>query len=270
MKKFFGILLAFVLLCGFLAVPARADVIFEPMDDFYEAHREDCVYHCRSYTANGPNGSVKVYKSPVIDQVQAELDNGQTVYISWVYTGSDGIAWGYWEEWELQKSGWIPMDYLVLIYDQISFSEEFAHRLVEEQGTLSEQYAGETVYFYEYPGSDNGWTMEISPDWLPDYYTTYVDDNGNTWGRVGYFYGHRDIWIALDNPYADYTELYPDATEPVTEASSETAEPTETTAPVEEIRPESPVNMVVLVAAVAAVVAVTIVLLVVLKRKKEE
>lgn len=49
------------LLCGLLTVcllsaAALADVIWEPDDDFYRQHSEDCEYLGRSYYVNGPEG----------------------------------------------------------------------------------------------------------------------------------------------------------------------------------------------------------------------
>ena len=123
-----------VLMAVCCIVSASADVIFEPNDSFYEAHREDCVRNERNYTAAGPNGDVTVYESPESDKVIATFANGETLYISYIYTDPDGIQWGYYENWETGVAGWVPMEYLELIYDGISFEEEFGHLFAEEEG----------------------------------------------------------------------------------------------------------------------------------------
>ena len=76
-----------VVVCWILCVmPVKADVIWEPMDDFYEEHREECRYVNRNFTANGPDGEVIVYKSPENPTVVDTWENGFSAYISFVYT----------------------------------------------------------------------------------------------------------------------------------------------------------------------------------------
>ena len=262
MKKLFSLICVAVLLMGCI-VSVSADVIFEPMDSFYESHRDDCQRHERSYTAFGPNGDVTVYESPESDEVKATYANGEVLYISYIYTDPDGIQWGYYENWETGVSGWVPMDYLELIYDGISFEEEFGHLFSEEEGTLAAEHQGKLVKFWKYPGSTEYLEWAVEGENMPAYQTVYTDSNGVRWGREGYYMGLRGYWINLDAPDADFV--------PTESAVPEETKPQEQTDPVEEIKPAQPEGLrtatLLIVIAVVAVVAVTAVVLVLLKRK---
>lgn len=267
MKKLISLICVLVLAVMLVPVGARADIIYEPWDDpFYEEHREECEYVSRTYTANGPNGDVTVYESPESDWKEKVIANGEKLWISYTYEAADGVLWGCCEFWDEDIIGWVPMDYLVVVYDGISFDEEYGDQFVNEDGQLDTRYRGQTIYFWTYPGCrESSWyTLPADADWMPEYRVLYTDADGRTWGKLTYFMGHRDSWICLDDPTADFDTLYPEGipeTEPV---------PTETQAePVKEIVPMGDRSMKLpAIAAVAAVVAVTAVLLILLKRKK--
>jgi len=265
MEKVVSIIIV-LLLAVCCAVNAGADVIFEPQDYFYESHRDQCEYHDRSYTANGPNGDVKVYESPESDSVRATVENGEEIYVSYLYQDANGNIWGCTENWSTDISGWVPMEYLELIYDERSFEEDHGESFLIEEGSLSADYAGQTVHFWEYPGSTKAHQAAVDGDYMPQYQAVYVDANGDRWGRVGYYRGMRG-WINLDDPTADYDTLYPEATEAPTQPPENIS-----TEPLQEIVPQAPEGkhtvVILTAAAVAAIVAVTAVLLVFLKRKK--
>lgn len=262
MKKLFCLCLAALLLLANLPT-VRADVIFEPMDDdFYEEHRDECEYHDRSYTANGPNGDVTVYESPISDRVIKTVDNGESLWVSYIYEDENGILWGCTGDWS-EESGWVPMPYLALIYDHISFAEEYGHSFLEEAGELDESWQGKEIYFWEYPGSSDPYSMELQEDYMPGYDRVYVDGNGDRWGRLTYYFGIRDCWINLDAPDADFATLYPDGvegpTQPVQSKPSKHAD---------EIKPQPTFDTTLVVICVAAVVVVSALLLILLKRKR--
>ena len=63
--------------------------------------------------------------------------------------------------------------------------------------------AGDTIIFYDYPGSERKvfdvslgafGSDKITVD------TTYTDGEGRRWGFIGYWYGYRNLWISLDDP----------------------------------------------------------------------
>lgn len=266
MKKILVLCCVCLLMLSVLPVGVRADVIFEPWDDtFYEEHREECEYHSRSYTANGPNGDVTVYENPESARKEATIKNGNTLWIAYLYEDADGIRWGYCDDWERDVGGWVPMDYLKLIYDGISFEEDFGHLFVEEEGMLGGEYAGATVYFLKYPGSGDYIDItlgENGEDYRPEYSVVYEDAQGTRWGRCGYYKGIKGYWLNLSDP----TGVPAAQSVPVTDESEE---PTVPAVPVDEIKPaENPAVKLMVVGAVAATVVVTALLLFLMKKKK--
>lgn len=254
-KRLFTILLTLCMMVLLLPV-ASADVIFEPEDAFYESHREDCDYVSRSFTANGPDGRVIVYHSPENAARVTTMENGEVCWISFVYTAPDGLRWGYLEE----PSGWIPMDYLVVVYDYISFAEEFGDRIVSGQGNLHD-YTGCEVFFWSYPGSESCTAVEIDGDYAPEYGPIFVDDGGRTWGCCGYYFGHRNFWICLDDPTADYDTLY-------AELPPQQVTHPNVTAPAGDITPNGGSGILFATIAVIAVVAATALILRSMKKKQ--
>lgn len=72
MKRKGWILPLAVLMALTLAMPAFADVMWEPYgNNFYEAHRDECQYENRTYLANGPEGYLTLRESL---QSSAEVD----------------------------------------------------------------------------------------------------------------------------------------------------------------------------------------------------
>lgn len=268
MKKFMTMLLVLALLvASALPMAARADVIFEPRDSFYERHREECTYINRNFRSNGVR-TVTVYESPESDKVEAFYRTGDRIYISYTYEDSYGNLWGCCENWDSEISGWVPMAYLEVIYDGISFEEEFGDQFRDEQGSIGGDYLGKTIYFWEYPGSIGYIDMELGTDpdgYLPEYREIYVDEDGRRWGRCSYYMGIKGYWLQMDDPTADFDTLFPDYVE-------ETVPETGPEPVVAEIVPKKPAAVqivkVIVSAAVVLTVVVTAVLLWQMKRKK--
>lgn len=208
MKKylcFLGTLICFM----FCTLSVRADVIWEPRDSFYEKNASACTYINRCFTANGPDGVVILYESPESPKVVTTWENGFEAYISHTYKDTNGVLWGVYEE--SRQSGWMPMDYMEVVYDHISFKEEYGGEITEQEGSLEEQYRGQDVYVWSYPGAQEpSYAMPLTMERLPDYTSVYTDEAGHTWGWVGYYYGSRNHWFCIDQPTADYGQLYPE------------------------------------------------------------
>ena len=212
MKKVMRILT--VILCWMIFVlPVSADVIWEPYnDDFYEKYRVSCQLVNRNYTTDGPEGKVIVYKSPENPSVVATWENGHVANIYYTWTDEKGIVWGMNNNWETNETGWMPMEYMDVVYDYICFEEEFGDSFVEETVAISEEYVSTGVYFWDYPGAET--YMEVPmPDTaanMPMCGKTYVDESGRKWGYIGYYRAIRNKWVCLDEPVADYSVLYPE------------------------------------------------------------
>lgn len=196
------------LACSF---SAGADVIVEPMDSFYEEHAEECVHVGRAFTANGPDGKVYLYKSPELPEVVATWENGYRASIMYTYEDSRGILWGVYDDYR-GTVGWMPMEYMELIYDSISFQKEFSEEITEQGGELDAENLEGTIRFWKYPGSEECEVLSVddTEDYLPEYTGVYVDGVGNRWGHVGYYFGRKDTWICINAPSAEFEQLYPD------------------------------------------------------------
>lgn len=188
--------------CLLHAFPAKADVIWEPEDSFYQKHASECTYVNRVFTANGPDGVVLVYHSPELPIVVEKWENGSRECISFTYKDSDGIVWGY-------CRGWMPMEYMEVVYDSISFAEEYADQITKENGELDSKYLGKEIYYWGYPGAENGYALTVGSEYTPGYSGVFTDEEGNIWGNVGYYFGRKNFWVCIDKPEADYEQLYP-------------------------------------------------------------
>ncbi|MBE6950940.1 MAG: hypothetical protein E7451_06345 [Ruminococcaceae bacterium] len=261
MKRTICLLLA-LLLCLSLAPAASADVIFEPGDSFYWDHRGECQYHSRSYYADGPDNVAVIYRSPLSSAVVERVKNGLELWISYIWEDAEGFLWGYSENYEEGWAGWVPMDYLLLKYDSISFQEEFAARITAEEGTLPSAAEGR-FHFWSYPGSDTLQAdMPVEPDYLPEYYETFTDDAGRRWGHIGYHMGLRNVWVCLDDPTADYRTLYAEQ-----EPQQVTHPVKQENAPLPQIKPQG-ISLNGILAAVCAVSILSIGWLWMTRKKK--
>lgn len=190
-----------------LAAPARADVLWEPNNSFYARHADECEYLGRRFYANGPEGYITLWDAPGGYLVEGQYQNGFALSVHWVWEN-----WGcvYAFDGEKVSVGWVPLSDLELVYDYIAFEEEYGELIEPYQGQFAD-YDGdvEEIRFYEYPGAaepKETWGTEDVLDDLTgrggDSYiqSVFVDEDGLTWGYVGYLYGSRNLWFCLDDP----------------------------------------------------------------------
>ena len=261
MKKWICLLEA-IICCMLFSVTPKADVLFEPDDSFYHAHASDCTYVGRQYIANGPDGKVIVYESPQSPEAVDTWQNGQQETIYFTYD-QEGVAWGVG-----QDGGWVPMEYLQVVYDNISFMEEHETEIKSQSGSLESLPKGTQIYFWKYPGSQVTYEGSIEDNPI-SYDKVYADSEGKNWGYINYYYGHREVWVCIDQPEADYEQLYPQGNgedERSSEGQADSSQHTEDDT--QRIEPKRDYTMVLWAAAlVIAVAAVTVFLLVLLKKK---
>lgn len=201
MRRIFSILCA-ALLAVSLAVPAFADVIWEPDNSFYRSHAEDCRILQRSFYANGADGYVNLTGAPDSSAVTGQVKNGEKLYVYWQYGD-----WGY---ATTDPEGWVRLSDLQLIYDYISFQEEYGEAFLpydqETWQPVIEAWEGDTLALWPYPGAE-----EASYVWqdageamaqLAEYgfSSIFTDEEGCTWGFCGYLWGNRNFWVCLDAP----------------------------------------------------------------------
>ena len=250
MKKLCSLLLCVLLAAG-LAGPALADVIWEPDDDFYTAHYDECTLVQADFEAQTDTA---IQKSPEDAAVLETVPAGETVYVSFLWHG-----WGYAET----TGGWVDLSGFRKLYDESDFLAAHQHELTDEEGTVS-RAENDPIVLWTFPGS--GVIADVIRrddfDWAEDdpaYYTLWTDEDGARWGRVGYYYSARG-WICLDKPGADDLP----GTAPVYAAEDSAGE-----APAWDSEPEPDQIAGLVIAIVAAVVLVTAILLAVLLRKRK-
>lgn len=269
MKKVLCLMAAFVCFL-FCTLSVRADVIWEPEDSFYEKHASQCSYVNRRFAADGPDGVVIFYESPESAKVVDTWENGDQAFITYTYEDGNGILWGIGEKGSGQ-TGWVPMAYMKVIYDHISFQEDYDSEIVEQSGVLEEKYRGEDILIWEYPCAKEPVTEPVNMPELPEYSSVYTDEKGCRWGYVGYYYGLRNFWICIDQPTADYEQLYPDGgPQIVAQAEDVETENHDSEKPgTDRIVPEPDHGRAIFVTVLVALVTlVTAGLLVILKKRK--
>jgi hypothetical protein len=183
-----GALLCLLAMC-FLCRTARADVIWTPNDNFFTEHYSECENVARFYLANGENGYVTIRKDPLSGKKTGSKENGTEFFVSFTYTDKKGKEWGVVEFDE--STGWIQMEELTVVYDNISFCAEHENEFQDYQGEFDDYVQGkEPLQFYEYPGAGTPKSsMELQQD-KPEFAYTYQDPEGRQWGYASYYFAH--------------------------------------------------------------------------------
>ncbi len=205
LKALTGLILLCVTLSA-LVLPAYADVIVEPMDGFYEEHKDECEHrNFREYVVNTDAGHAYSYSDPEKKTGSKGLSNGEVLGITWVYTDKKGEEWGaYFPENRYEKTQWILLTDLTVVYDSFSFIEEHADGIVEcEFGAYKAEASEEKpVIMWKYPGKKSDWSFKYG-DVGEGVSQTYTDENGVVWGYIGYYMGSRNLWICITDPYGE-------------------------------------------------------------------
>lgn len=266
MKKVLAFLLT-VLTALSLTATALADVVWEPNNEFYRKHWRQCESHLRDYYANGPDGFVTLWDAPNGSTVRTQFENGTRLDVAWTYKNWGCVCLLGDESLE-QDSGWVPLDQLYLIYDHISFEEEYGEDFEPYAGQFDTSVLkeGSEIWFWEYPYARepitkfllNEHNINEFEDFGVLFTQTYTDRNGNVWGYGSYVYSYRNFWVLLENPTCEgvMTSCIPEADDLITSG--------------EIVPPQTPVLPTVSYLPyflVAGVVAVTAVLLVMMKRR---
>lgn len=206
MKKTAIFVLTVILLMALLCPAVYADVIVEPYGNaFFEAHSKECTLVDRNYTVSE---TVSVFASPEDTKLLGRIAAGSIININNVYTAHDGTEWGISIMDGYRDGVWMRMSALTVVYDYISFEEEYGHTFTEYDASKHVIPEG-AICVWTYPNSGvvAYYKSEVDSDGR-DYVTkfidkVYTDDAGTSWGLVPYYYGVRNTWIA----FADVTEM---------------------------------------------------------------
>ena len=183
-------MLAFAFL---LPMSARADAIFEPQNQFYLRHQEDCEYLNRTCTARE---DTVLWKTPNSAFEKGVLEKGEPVYVSVVYTDKKGLKWGLTDGEDV----WVLLADMDLTYGSEEFLAEYWNDIKVKDPV--EIPAGTKVVLWTYPqsgvtrGPDGGVRTFSTALSIEPYYT---DPSGREWGYSAYFQGERDLWICLSD-----------------------------------------------------------------------
>ena len=204
MKKWMKALFVFLLVPVMLVsctVPASADVIWVPEDDFYEAHWEECYYVVnRTYNLAGQDGSVDFWSAPG-GTVLKKLPNDEEFFASYCWPGET-------EDWvcvtirgetvEEEVTGWVRAADMTLLYDSLEFFKDHAEE-IDQDSKFSVQF--DALKLFPYPNGPEK-DASVHDDWeeeLP-FSATYTDEAGLQWGYISYWHGYREQWVCLDEP----------------------------------------------------------------------
>lgn len=215
MKKRGATLLWMLLLFLSLSVSALADMIYEPEEEFFRKHEDECYYENRDYIVAGAEGYAVLQRTPE-GGGYVNVANGEVFRVSWIWDGGDQGLWGlvsyYDEAYQLWQDMWLPLADAEVKYDAISFAQEYGGEFLHpEEGRTLDLSGYGSMQLWAYPGAEApfasfGWTGEDA--WLSEapedltFYTLYEDAQGRTWGNLGYLYGYRDFWVCLTDPEA--------------------------------------------------------------------
>ena len=200
--------LIIILSSAFPLLHARADMIYEPVDKFFQRNKSKCEYLSRSFYANGEAGYISFRTEPGASKEVSKFRNGEDFYVMYTYV-HDGEKWGIAEFYTGAESGrlsgWVPMSDLLLIYDNIAFEDEFGKGFYQYSGDYELLFEANELVFWTWPGSGEiAMTFDMRDGenertWLRAA-DTYKDNEGREWGQIAYFYGRRNTWVCLDDP----------------------------------------------------------------------
>ncbi len=276
MRRRIVVLFLAVVMVMSVGVTARADVLWEPENRFYEKHSQECEHLGRGFYANGLEGFVTLWDAPNGSRVQGQLTNGGELWVDWRYQD-----WAYASVYDGGEAteGWVPLAELQLIYDYISFAQDYAGEIRDYAGEFAD-YSGdaEGVAFYEYPGAPSVktyWTVEQNdklmtnltggPEGESYIQSVFVDEQGLTWGFVGDMYGRMNAWFCLDDPAGDGEQVDGESVFPLRQVGTPELIP-----PQDPVAPVSAYIHWLLVGAVVVVTAVLLGLFIRRGRKKRD
>ncbi|PKM73782.1 MAG: hypothetical protein CVU91_01655 [Firmicutes bacterium HGW-Firmicutes-16] len=267
-KKLTRMIFTCVILVSLISGFALADVIWEPNDDFYSAHSNDCEYVNRDYYSNGETGYMEFFSEPGGTSL-GFADNGQTFHVQFSYKLGDE-TWGVIEYSEVEgkliprgeeecKTGWIKLADTTLKYDYQSFDEAHRSEYTIYDGDYSELKDVQNIVMWTFPnsGATNGTIDNIDENFAVQ--SIYTDIDNSQWGYVNYYYGMKNFWICLSKPI-DATIAAKDVQVPEFNTPSPDSKPVQT---------GNDMSSVVIIC-VAAAILCTAVLFASLNKKKRE
>ena len=198
-KRIIALLLADMLLpCMLLALPgvARADILIEPENDFFDEHQGEMVALGRSFVVADAGQSVAVLEKPGPGRSITLLKNDEEIFLSHSCL-FEGAYWGY----SPVYNGWVRIDELLVIYDYVSFDEEHRSEFSRHEGDVSKILEEGRFLVWLWPGSGlSPFAIEVSKGSNLRIDCLYHDSEGREWGFMPYFEGVSTFWVCLSDP----------------------------------------------------------------------
>ncbi len=246
-----------MILCLALLIPvlSLADAAWEPQNDFFFKHVQECTYEYRTYYIKE---TVDVCDEPGGTPVYQLTPDEKEVFVYFSYTDEDGKRWAATDkrfEEEGWQSGWASMDKLELKYDSRSFREDHQAELVlppEDEYVLPDLTMEEAdkVVAWTYPNSGEYMDIiqNVTPDYPLEFAALYTDTLGRDWAMCDYYDEMSGFWVFMEDPQSEDVPLAPatPAPTPVTEATPEavveTSEATQATPAPTAVQTQSPTS----------------------------
>ena len=222
-KRFLIVFIVIFMLASPLAV--RADIIRG--NDFLNKNKDKAVivgdrYYGKRFVINSPAGYVIPKEEPGSEQGVSTaysykgtnpgghgdkpytfegnyfiFKNGEIIIITYTYL-YQGKYWGVMStSHSYQPPGWIPMDELLVIYDQQDFETLNKNSFYTYTGSYDAVLNAKKVVEWEWPGSDT--EKRIVEDYIAERANVlyaYKDKDGREWGKTEY----SESWICLSDP----------------------------------------------------------------------
>ncbi len=267
-KKLTRMIFTCVILVSLISGYALADVIWEPNDDFYSAHSNDCEYVNRDYYSNGETGYIELFSEPGGTSL-GFADNGQVFHVQFSYKLGDE-TWGVIEYSEGEgkllprgdgesETGWIKLSDAALKFDYQSFDEAHSTEYTTYDGDYLEIKDITNIVIWTFPNSGESSSTLDKIDENFSVKSVYTDLDSLQWGYVSYYYGMKNFWVCLSKP-TDTTLSAKDVPVPEFHIPSPDSEPEQT---------GNDMTSVIIIC-VAAAILCTAVLFASLNKKKRE
>lgn len=279
LKRIFLGVLGCSLLMFWVCNEVKADTVWEPNDDFYTKHAQECEYEGCAYQTNAKEGYVTVYEAPNSGKEVGKIKNGKSFYVGFTWTDNSGAKWGVVDLWGHEpengeiyadrelSNGWVLLENMAPVYNEGDFRREHETEFAEYTDEMQGYEIENGIQLWEYPGAATPIgeiKSYMSPGDEPFYDMLYTDEEGRRWTYIGYYYIQKG-WVCIDDPEAKElggetkTEILADEIYPPMDAEGE-------------LQDEPKENMKLAIIPVLAVVVITAILIAIFfgKKKKED
>ena len=201
----FLLMLMFVHAVLLLPGASYADVVFGN-DFFYENKDkmepvdENSRWNRRIFVVNSPAGFVYAKDEPGLGYQEGNklFSNGEIVSIEATYN-HEGEYWGIMPpSHSYMFSGWIPMEKLLLVFEQQDFESVNKDSFYDYTGSYDAVLSAKKLVEWQWPGSDKEKRINDNEDAIArsaDVEFAYMDKDGREWGKTIY-----ESWICLSDP----------------------------------------------------------------------